>query len=315
MSKIVEAAWIWRDGEFVPWRDATVHVLSTAVQFGSSVFEGIRCYSTPAGPAIFRLGDHIRRLFDSARIYRMETEYTRADIEAASAALVAKNELDACYVRPMILRGYGAAGLAATGSPIEVYIACWPWGTYLGPAALEAGVDVCVSSWHRPAPNTYPSLAKSAGHYNSSQLIRWQANADGYAEAIALGPGGLVSEGSGQNVFLVRDGVLITPPLDGTSLAGITRDSILKIAHDLGIESREQLVPREALYTADELFFTGTASEVTPIRSVDRIRIGAGVAGPITRTLQDRFMKVVHGEVEDRHRWLTHVSQRLEATA
>jgi branched-chain amino acid aminotransferase len=307
MSRISEAAWIWRDGQFVPWREATIHVLSTAVQFGSSVFEGIRCYDTPNGPAIFRLGDHIRRLFDSARVYRMEMRYTRAEIEKACGALVAKNGLDACYVRPMVLRGYGAAGLAAISSPIEVFIACWPWGTYLGAGALEEGVDVRVSSWLRPAPNTFPALAKAAGNYINSQLIKWEAQADGYAEAIALGPGGVVSEGSGQNLFLVRDGVLITPPLDGTSLAGITRDSILKIARDLGIEAREQIVQREALYTADVLFFTGTAAEVTPIRSVDRIRIGDGVAGPVTRALQDRFLKIVHGEAEDPHGWLTYI--------
>lgn len=315
MSKIVEAAWIWRDGQFISWRDATVHVLSTAVQFGSSIFEGIRCYNTPNGPAIFRLREHIRRLMDSARIYRMDLPYTQEDIEKACSELVAKNGLDACYVRPMVLRGYGAAGLAATGSPIETYIACWPWGTYLGAGALEEGVDVRVSGWQRPHPNTFPALAKAAGHYNNSQLIKWEALADGYAEAIALGPGGMVSEGSGQNIFLVRDGVLITPFLDGTSLAGITRDSILKIARDLGIETREQLVQREALYTADELFFTGTAAEVTPIRSVDRIRIGSGVAGPVTRALQDRFMKIVHGETEDRHGWLTFVNQQVKVTA
>ena len=314
MSHITEAAWIWRDGQLIPWRDATIHVLSTAVQFGTSVFEGIRCYKTPRGPAIFRLGDHIRRLFDSARIYRMAVPYTKEEIEQACSDLVAKNELQECYIRPMVLRGYGSAGLSARNSPIEVFIACWPWGAYLGAGALEQGVDVRVSSWQRPEPNTFPALAKAAGHYNNSQLIKWEAEADGYAEGIALGPGGTVSEGSGQNLFLVRDGVLITPPLDGTSLAGITRDSILKIARDLGIETREQIVQREALYTADELFFTGTAAEVTPIRSVDRIRIGDGVAGPVTRTLQERFLNIVRGAADDRHGWLTHVRQ-VEATA
>ena len=307
MSSITAADWIWRDGEFIPWNDAQIHVLSTCVQFGSSVFEGIRCYSTPDGPAIFRLPEHIRRLYDSCRIYRMDVPYAPAEIAAACAEIVTRNGFGECYIRPMVVRGYGAAGLAAIGSPIETYIASWPWGTYLGDGALEAGVDVCVSSWQRMAPNTFPSSAKAAGNYINAQLIKWTALADGYAEAIALGPDGLVSEGSGQNVFLVRDGTLITPEMDGTNLLGITRSSIMAIARDLDIPVREQKVAREMLYTADEVFFTGTAAEVTPVRSVDRIPVGSGRAGAVTRMLQERFMAIVHGAAPDVHGWLTPV--------
>ncbi|MGH7504306.1 MAG: branched-chain amino acid transaminase [Longimicrobiales bacterium] len=305
MSRIVEAEWIWRDGELIPWQDATVHVLSLAVQFGSSVFEGIRCYRTSDGPAIFRLHDHLRRLFDSCRTYRIPLEYSARQLADACVTTIERNGLDECYVRPTVVRGYGAAGMLPEGSPVETFICCWPWGTYLGEDALENGVDVCVSTWQRMQPNTFPALAKAAGHYNNAQLIKMEAVMNGYAEAIALGPGGLVSEGSGQNLFLVRDDVLITPTLDGTSLAGITRHAILTIARELGIPVREQLVPREALYAADELFFTGTASEVTPIRSVDRIAIGAGRAGPVTKRLQQEFLRYVRGEVEDRHHWRT----------
>jgi branched-chain amino acid aminotransferase len=308
-SGITESDWIWKQGEFIPWADARVHVLSLAVQFGNSIFEGIRCYATPRGPAIFRLQDHIRRLFDSCRIYRIETGYTREHIEQACCDTVARNDLEACYIRPMVLRGYGAAGMYPAGSPVETYICAFPWGTYLGEEALEAGVDVCVASWNRAAPNTFPSAAKSAGHYNNPQLIKMEAVVNGYADAIALGPEGLVSEGSGQNLFMVRDGVLITPTLDGTSLAGITRHSVMVIAHDLGLTVREQPVPRETLYAADELFYTGTASEVTPIRSVDRITIGAGSMGPITRRIQRRFLDSAQGRIDDNHGWLTPVTR------
>lgn len=304
-SAIVETKWVWKNGEFVAWQDATVHVLSLAVQFGSSVFEGIRCYKTDRGPAIFRLRDHIRRLRDSCTIYRIEMPFDMPQIEQACCALVSKNELEDCYLRPMVLRGYGAAGLNPTDSPIEVFIASWPWGAYLGPEALERGVDVCVSSWQRPEPNTFPSNAKAAGHYTNAQLIKMEAMANGYSEAIALGPGGVVSEGSGQNVFAVRNEVLYTPQTDGTSLAGITRDSVIRIAQDLGIPVRESTVPREMLYTADELFFAGTATEVTPIRSVDKIVVGNGSAGPVTKRIQERFLLSVRGEVEDVHGWLT----------
>ncbi len=309
--KLEQSDWIWRDGEFIAWDDAKIHILTLAVQFGSSVFEGIRCYQTANGPAIFRLADHMRRMRRSCRVYRMELSYTDEELIEACKTAVERNGLEECYLRTVVLRGYGAAGMNPEGSPIETYIACWPWGTYLGVEALEQGVDVCVSSWQRMAPNTYPSEAKAAGHYTNAQLIKMDALAMGFVEGIALGPGGLVSEGSGQNLFLVVDGVLITPSVDGTSLSGITQDSVLTLAHDLGIPVRRQSVPREMLYTADELFFTGTASEVTPIRSVDRITVGEGRCGSITRQLQQRFLAVVRGEADDRHGWLTAVGEKV----
>lgn len=301
------ADWIWKDGEFIPWADAKTHILSLAVQFGSSVFEGIRCYQTDSGPAIFRLQPHVRRLLDSCKIYRMVPGQDSDELQEACRSVVRENGLGDCYIRPMVVRGYGSAGLNPAESPVETYVCAWPWGTYLGEGALERGVDVCVSSWMRAHPNTFPVQAKAAGHYNAAQLMKMEALANGYVEAIAVGPGGLVSEGSGQNVFLVRDGALLTPFLDGTNLTGITRDSVIHIAGELGIEVREGLVAREALYTADELFFTGTASEVTPIRSVDRIPIGEGKAGPVTLSIQKRFMEIVRGVAPDPGGWLDHV--------
>ncbi len=300
--------WIWKDGELIPWGDAKTHILSLAVQFGSSVFEGIRAYRTDQGSAIFRLGPHIRRLFDSCKIYRMLPPHRQEEVEAACVETVRANDLGDCYIRPMVIRGYGSAGLNPAASPVETYICAWPWGTYLGEGALEKGVDVCVSSWLRAHPDTFPVQAKAAGHYNAAQLMKMEALANGYVEAIALGPSGLVSEGSGQNVFLVRGGELLTPFLDGTNLTGITRDSIIHVARDLGYEVREGQVAREALYTADELFFTGTASEVTPIRSVDKIPVGEGKAGPVTLAIQKRFMALVRGEIPDERSWLTPVS-------
>jgi branched-chain amino acid aminotransferase len=284
-----------------------VHILSLAVQFGSSVFEGIRCYATPDGPAVFRLPEHLRRLQDSCKIYRYDVPWTATELTEAIVDLIGRNELAACYVRPMVLRGYGSAGLNPIGVGVETWVACWTWGTYLGEDALVNGVDVCVSSWQRAAPNTFPALAKSAGHYNNSQLIKAEATVNGFAEGIALGTDGLVSEGSGQNLFLVRDGRLITTPIEGTILSGITRDSILVIAREMGISCHEQAIPRETLYTADELFFTGTAAEVTPIRSVDRIPVGAGKAGPLTLAIQQRFLDLAEGRAEDRYGWLTRV--------
>jgi branched-chain amino acid aminotransferase len=304
---IDETEWIWHDGEWIAWKDATVHLLCHSLQFGSSMFEGIRCYSTPRGPAIFRLREHLRRLFDSCRIYRMPPPHTPEALFEGCRELVRRNGVRHCYIRPMVIRGYGAAGMNPVGSPVETYLVCWPWGTYLGEGALEAGVDVCVSSWQRQAPNTYPALAKAAGNYLNGQLSRLLAVESGFADAIALSHSGLVSEGTGQNVFLVRDGALVTPALDGTNLAGITRDSIITLALEMGIEVREQAVPREMLYVADELFFVGTASEVTPIRSVDRIPVGEGAMGPVTRRLQQRFLDVVQGRAEDAHGWLTYV--------
>jgi branched-chain amino acid aminotransferase len=307
MSRITETDWIWKDGTFVRWADATVHVLSHSMQFGSAVFEGIRCYHTPRGPAIFRLREHLQRLVNTCKVYRIELPYSVDDLVAASRELVARNGLEACYIRPMVVRGYGAAGMVPFDSPIEVYLPCWPWGTYLGDGALEQGVDACVSSWQRLAPNTIPSLAKIAGNYLSGQLIKMEALANGFAEGIALSPGGTVSEGSGQNVFLVSGGTIITAPLDGTMLGGITRDAILTLAADAGIPVREQSIPREMLYTADELFMTGTAAEVTPVRSVDHITVGSGKPGPVTRQLQQAYLDVARGVAEDRHGWLTHV--------
>ena len=300
--------WIWHDGELVPWHDAKLHILSTAVQFGTSVFEGIRAYDTAHGPAIFRLDAHIRRLFDSARIYRMVPDYAPESIAAASREIVAKNGLGDCYIRPMILRGYGAPGLNPMNSPIETYVAAWAWGTYLGEGALGAGVDVCVTSWQRAHPNTFPARAKAGGQYVNAQLMKMEAVVNGYADAIALGPSGLVSEGTGMNLFMVREGVIVTPVLDGTSLVGITRGAVIQMAKDLGYEVQTEPVPREALYTADEMFFTGTAAEVTPVRSVDRIPVGDGKTGPITLALQKRFMETVRAENDDPHGYLTFVN-------
>ena len=302
-----EANWIWRDGDFVAWHDCTIHVLATAAQFGTSVFEGIRAYPTARGPAVFRLRAHVERLQDSATIYRMRPDYTVDDLIDVCLAVIEKNELDNCYVRPMILRGYGSPGLDPRLSPIETLVAAWGWGTYLGDKALATGVDVCVSSWNRMAPNTFPARAKAGGHYVNAQLMKMEAVQNGYADAIALGPGGLVSEGSGMNLFLVDEGRVISPVLDGTSLVGITRGAVIQIAKDLGYEVVERPVPREELYTVDELFFTGTAAEVTPVRSVDRIEIGHGKAGPITLDIQKRFLETVHGENDDPHGWLTYV--------
>ena len=307
-TTIKETEWIWRDGRFVRWQDATLHILSTAVQFGSSVFEGIRCYDTDAGPAIFRLSEHLRRLRNSCRIYRMDLAYSDEELTEACFAVVRRNRLLACYLRPVVLRGYGAMGMDGVGSPIETCIPAWEWGVYLGDGALEDGVDVCVSSWNRAAPNTFPGMAKATGHYNNAQLIKLEAMANGFVEAIALTHDGLISEGSGQNLFAVVDGTVLTPPIDGSNLSGITRNAVMTIARDLDLPVRECPMPREMLYCADELFFSGTAAEVTPIRSVDRIAIGPGGPGgigPLTRRIQRRFAEIVSGRSNDDHRWLT----------
>ena len=301
--------WIWRDGEIIPWDDAQLHVMSHVVHYGSSVFEGIRFYNTPAGPASFRLSDHMRRFVNSARIYRMDLGLSASGLAEACREVVNRNGLAEGYLRPVAVRGLGALGLHPGKSPVETYIVCWPWGQYLGTEALQEGVDVCVSSWNRPAPNTHPTLAKAGGNYVISQLMRLEAEANGYAEAIGLSTDGLVSEGSGQNLFLVEGGVLYTPMLNGTLLHGITRDSVLKLAANLSIQMREQSVPREMLYVADELFFTGTASEITPIRSVDRIEIGGGGVGPITQKLQKEYLGIATGERPDRYGWLEPINQ------
>jgi branched-chain amino acid aminotransferase len=304
-----EADYIWKDGEYVGWHDANIHLLSTAVQFGTSVFEGIRAYETAKGPAIFRLDAHIDRLMDSAKIYRMLPEYSAEQLRDVCVDIIRKNALRNCYIRPMVLRGYGTPGLNPILSPLETYVAAWGWGTYLGEEALTKGVDVCVSSWQRMAPNTFPARAKAGGHYVNAQLMKMEAVQNGYVDAIALGTGGLVSEGSGMNIFLVDEGKVISPVLDGTSLVGITRGAVIKLAEDLGYEVVERPVPREELYTVDEIFFTGTAAEVTPVASVDRIEIGSGKAGPITLDIQKRFLDTVRGETDDPHGFLTVVEE------
>jgi len=298
---------IWRNGAFIAWDEARIHVLSHVVSYGSSIFEGIRCYATPRGPAIFRLREHIRRMLDSAKIYRIEVGYSAEQLAEAIVELVRVNRMAACYIRPIILRGYGEMGVYAGRNPVEVFLACWEWGRYLGEEALAQGVDVCVSSWNRMAPNTLPALAKAAANYMNSQLIKMEALANGYQEGIALDAAGYVSEGSGENIFVVRDGRILTPPLGASVLPGITRDTVLKLAEEAGIPVIETLIPREMLYIADEVFFSGTAAEITPIRSIDRILIGAGRRGPVTERLQREFFAVIEGSKPDRHGWLTPV--------
>ncbi|MGA1998177.1 MAG: branched-chain amino acid transaminase [Bryobacteraceae bacterium] len=299
---------IWHNGRFIRWEDAKIHVLSHVVHYGSSVFEGIRCYATPAGPAVFRLREHVRRMFDSAKIYRMEDlGYTREEMADAILETVRVNGMDACYIRPVALRGYGEVGVNPMHNPIETYIACWSWGKYLGEEALASGVDVCVSSWTRIAPNTLPALAKAGANYMNSQLIKMEALANGYSEGIALDTAGYVSEGSGENIYVVRDGRISTPPLGSSALPGITRDTVLTLARELEIPLVETLVPRESLYIADEVFFSGTAAEITPIRSIDKITIGAGRRGPVTEKLQKAFFAIVHGDTPDRYGWLSPV--------
>jgi branched-chain amino acid aminotransferase len=271
------------------------------------VFEGMRCYETPAGPAVFRLPDHVRRLLDSARIYRMDVSHSAGELSAAICELVRVNRMRACYVRPIVLRGYGAMGVLPADNPIDVYIACWEWGAYLGDGAAAQGIDACVSSWNRIAPNTLPALSKAAANYMNSQLIKMEAVANGYHEGIALDVDGLVSEGSGENIFVVRDGRLLTPPLSSSALGGITRDSVIQLAQDLGIPVAEAPIPREMLYIADEVFLTGSAAEITPVRSVDHIRVGAGRLGPVTERLQAEFLGIVNGNRPDVHEWLTQV--------
>ena len=304
---------IWYNGQFIPWEDATIHVASHVVSYASCLFEGIRCYETPQGPAIFRLKDHAERLVNSCKIYRMELHYSRAQLEQAMVELVRVNQIKHCYIRPVVFRGYGDAGVNPLKNPIEIYLLAWEWGKYLGGEALSQGVEVCVSSWHRLAPNTLPAMAKSAANYMNSQLIKMEAITNGYVEGIALDPTGNISEGSGENIFLVRDGKLSTPPFTSSVLPGITRDSVITLAQDMGYTVTEQALAREALYLADELFFTGTAAEITPIRSVDRIQIGKGQPGPITKKLQERFMALVQGHAEDKYGWLTFCHQPVAA--
>lgn len=304
---IKKTAKIWHNGRFIPFDEARIHVLSHVVSYGSAVFEGIRCYQTSRGPAIFRLPEHVRRLINSAKIYRMAPEFARETLEQACVDVIRENHLAAAYLRPLVLRGYGSLGVLPGENPIEVYIAAYEWGRYLGGDALEQGVDVCISSWRRMAPDTLPAMAKAAANYMNSQLIKMEAVTNGYSEGIALDMQGFISEGSGENLFLVRDGELMTPPLSNSVLPGITRESIVTIAADLGIPCRVEPIPREAVYVADEMFFCGTAVEVTPIRSVDRVPVGAGKRGPITEAIQRRFFAIVTGEREDNRGWLTPV--------
>jgi branched-chain amino acid aminotransferase len=298
---------IWMNGSLVDWADAKIHIASHVVHYGSGVFEGARCYDTPRGSACFQLDAHMRRLFDSAKIYRMEPTVDQATLTSAVLDTIRANAFKACYIRPIIYRGYHALGVNPFPCPVDAAILTWDWGAYLGQDALERGVDVAVSSWSRAAPNTFPTLAKSSANYANSQLIKMEAIVDGYSEGIALDTAGYLSEGSGQNLFIVRDETLYTPPLTASILPGITRNSVIAIAHDLGFKVREEVLPRELLYIAEEAFFAGTAVEITPIRSVDKLPVGNGRRGPITEAIQSAFFDIINGEKPDRHGWLTYV--------
>lgn len=294
---------IWMDGTFIEWKDATIHVMSHVVHYGTSVFEGMRCYKTPQGPSIFRLKDHIRRMFDSAKIYRMPIPYSQQEIVDACKETIKINGFESAYVRPIVFRGYNSLGVDPSKCPVQVVIGALNWGKYLGEEGVTKGVDVRVSSWSRMAPNTMPTLAKAGSNYMSSQLIKMEAMIDGYTEGIGLDVHGFVSEGSGENIFVIRDGVIYTPTLDSCILPGLTRDCVKKIAKEMDIPFVETKLQREMLYIADEMFFTGTAAEVTPIRSVDRVSIGSGSRGPITEKIQSRYFDYVTGEREDVYGW------------
>lgn len=300
---------IWHNGKLIPWDAATIHVVSHVVSYGSALFEGIRCYATRHDPAIFRLKEHMQRLHDSCKIYRIELPYPLEELMQAASEVVRVNKLGQCYLRPIVLRGYGQVGVNPFKAPVEVFITCWQWGSYLGKDAHTKGVDVCISSWARMAPNTLPAMAKAAANYMNSQLIKMEALVNGYVEGIALDVYGFVSEGSGENIFLVRDSTLYTPPLTNSILPGITRDTVATLARDLDLAVVERQIPREELYLADEVFFVGTAAEITPIRSIDKIPVGQGVPGPITRRLQDEFFGITGGTKPDRYAWLTPVKQ------
>jgi len=298
---------IWMNGTFVDWKDANIHIATHVIHYGSGVFEGARCYSTPKGSACFRLEPHMRRLIESAKIYRMEYPLDLQGWMNVVLETIRVNEMKSCYIRPLVYRGYKELGVNPLGIPVDAAVMVWDWGAYLGAGAVEEGADVKVSSWNRMAPNTLPAMAKTTANYANSQLIKMEALADGYSEAIALDVNGNISEGSGQNIFIVRDGQLYTPPLGSSILGGITRDSIITLAREAGYTVTEAVLPRESLYVADEVFFVGTASEVTPVRSVDRIKVGAGKPGPVTLALRRAFFQVINGEVPDRHGWLTYV--------
>jgi branched-chain amino acid aminotransferase len=299
---------IWFDGKMVDWKKATIHVLSHVIHYGSSVFEGIRCYSTSRGPAVFRLEAHVDRLYDSAKIYRMDIPYTKKQINQAIIKVVKINKLKACYIRPIVFRGYGSVGVYPLKNPLQTAIAAWDWGSYLGEESLTKGISVRISSWQRPAPNTFPTLSKAGGNYLNSQLVKMEAVQDGFDEGIALDHYGYVSEGSGENVFIVKNGVIFTPPTNSSILAGITRHSIFVLARELGVEIRQQVLPRESLYIADEVFLTGTAAEIVPVSKIDNIVIGEGKRGPVTTRVQKAFFDILHGETPDRFEWLTPVA-------
>ncbi|HXG56424.1 MAG TPA: branched-chain amino acid transaminase [Vicinamibacterales bacterium] len=298
---------IWMNGSLVDWKDANIHIASHVVHYGSGVFEGARCYNTPRGSACFRLDTHMKRLFGSARIYRMEPTFDQASLTSAVLETIRANDQKACYIRPIVYRGYNALGVNPFPCPVDTAILTWEWGAYLGKEALEEGVDVRVSSWARAAPNTLPTLAKTSANYANSSLIKMEAITDGYSEGIALDTFGYLSEGSGQNLFVVRDDVIYTPPLTASILPGITRHTVITLARELGFKVREEMLPRELLYICDEAFFAGTAVEITPIRSVDKIPVGKGVRGPITTAVQQAFFDIINGEAPDRHNWLTFV--------
>src|SRR5256714_2315813 len=305
---------IWHNGTLIPWNEAQIHIMSHVVNYGSSVFEGIRCYAQPNGPVIFRLREHIQRLLDSAKIYRIDVDYNLDQLCEAAAELVSANNVWPCYLRPIVMRGYGEAGVNPFNSPTEVYMVNYPWGKYLGSGDVTEGVDACVSSWARIAPNTMPAMSKAGANYMNSQLIKMEAVLNGYVEGIALDVNGYVSEASGANIFIVRHGKLLTPPLGNSVLPGITRDTIIRLSEDIGVPLVEQIIPREMLYIADEVFFCGTASEITPIRSIDKINVNNGITGPITLALQREFFGIVNGSLADRHGWFTRVPVRERAT-
>lgn len=303
---------VWHDGQFIKWNDARVHVMSHVLHYGSSIFEGIRCYDTKSGPAIFRLKEHMQRFLNSAKIYRMAHEWTLDQLCGASVELVRQSGLEQCYIRPILFRSldeaHPAFGVNPFPNPLACYIGAWDWGQYLGEEAIEKGVDVCVSTWNRLTPNSMPAMAKSGANYMNSQLIKMEALINGFAEGIALDDRGYVSEGSGENIFVVSGGVVMTPPLSSSILAGITRDSVIQICQELGITVRERSIQRAALYVADEAFFSGTAAEITPIRSVDRITVGDGVRGELTTRIQEAFFQITKGERKAPGDWLTYVN-------
>lgn len=298
---------VWMNGKLVPWKDATIHIACHVIHYGSSLFEGFRAYDTPKGTAILCLGAHIKRLFNSCKMYRMEIPYTEEEFKTAVIETIKVNKLKSCYIRPVVYRGYGTLGVDPFPNPIDCVILVWEWGQYLGDKALENGVDVKISTWQRMAPNTFPALAKSGANYMNSQLIKMEAILDGYVEGIALNVRGHVSEGSGENISLVVDGTVHTPPLSSSILPGITRAMVIQLTKDLDIPFVEETIPREMLYIAEEVFFTGSAAEITPIRSIDKIPIGNGKRGPITKSLQDEFFARINGEKEDKYNWLTYM--------